>query len=251
MQEIDRELQKRFGELARRAFSQQRYAYSEFLTPAEQDALLRIVFDQNSAPYRLYGGFDGAERRLAQFGSEALCGYDEEMPVHCVAITPLSQKFADVLTHRDFLGALMALGVRRSVLGDIILHENCGYLYCLDSISGFILQEFTQVRHTTVKCEIVEELPEIAVKKPDITSVNVASERLDAVIAAVYKMSRGESQELFKQGRVHVNSRLTEDTSHILNADSIISVRGFGRFIYEGIVKETKKGRLFVNVRIF
>jgi RNA-binding protein YlmH len=251
MQDNDRELQKRFGELAYRAFSQQRYTYSEFLTPAEQGALLRTSFDRNSASIALWGGYDDAERKMAQFGSEEQCGYVEDPPIHCISIKPLSQKFADMLTHRDFLGALMALGVRRSVLGDIILYENCGYLFCLDSISGFITGEFTQVKHTSVKCELITSLPEIAIKKPDISSVNVASERLDAVIAAVYKLSRGESQALFAQNKVFVNSYLTEDTSHILNTNSIISVRGFGRFIYEGIVKETKKGRLFVNVRIF
>jgi len=245
------QLKNRFYELAHRAFSKKCYAYSEFLTLAEQDTLLSMKFDGNSAPFSLPGGYDGAERKLARFGSEADCGYSENPPIYCISIVPLSQKFADALTHRDFLGALMALGVRRSVLGDIILHENCGYVFCLDSVSDFMIREFTQVKHTTVKCEIVESLPDIALKKPDITSVNVASERLDAVVAAVYKLSRGESQELFKQGKVYVNSRLTEDTSHILNGGSIISVRGFGRFAYEGIAKETKKRRLFVNVRIY
>lgn len=245
------QLKNRFSDLARRAFSKRSYAYSEFLTPAEQDTLLGMKFDANSAPFSLHGGYDGAERRLAQFGNEEFCGYAETPPVDCVAMTPLSQKFADALTHRDFLGALMALGVRRSVLGDILLHENRGYLFCLDAVSGFIVQEFTQVRRTAVRCKIIRGLPEIAVKKPDITSVNVASERLDAVVAAVYKLSRGESRELFRQGKVYVDSRLTEDPDYKLNTDSIISVRGFGRFIYEGIVKETKKGRLFVNVRVY
>jgi RNA-binding protein YlmH len=245
------QLKNRFHELARRAFSKQSYVYSEFLTLAEQDLLLGLKLDAHSAPLTLFGGYEGAERKIAQFGGEALCGYAEAPPVDCIAITPLSQKFADVLTHRDFLGALMGLGVRRSVLGDIILHENCGYLFCLDSVTAFILQEFTQVKRTAVTCQLTTSLPDIAIKKPDITSVNVASERLDAVIAAVYKLSRGESQELFKQGKVYVNSRLTEDTGYKLNDNSIVSVRGSGRFAYEGVSKETKKGRLFVNVRIY
>ena len=245
------QLKNRFSELARRAFSKQCYAYSEFLTMAEQATLLEMRFDASSAPFTLVGGYDGAERKAARFGGEELCGYDETPPVDCVAITPLSQKFADVLTHRDFFGALMAQGVRRSVLGDIILHENCGFLFCFDSISDFIVREFKQVKHTAVKCEIIGELPDMVIKKPEITNVNVASERIDAVIAAVYKLSRGESQELFKQGKVYVNSRSTEDASHILNSGSIISVRGYGRFIYEGIMKETRKGRLFVSVGVY
>jgi RNA-binding protein YlmH len=245
------QLKKRFLELAGRAFSQQRYAYSEFLTLAEQDVLLRLKFEAGSAPFTLFGGFDGAERMLAQFGSEALCGYAETPPIHCILIKPLSQKFADALTHRDFLGALMALGVRRSVLGDIVVQENSGYLFCLESISDFIVREFRQVKHTSVKCEIVESLPDLAVREPEARSVNIASERLDTMLAAVYKLSRSESQELIAQGKVYVGGRLTENASYEPSPGDIISVRGFGRFVYEGIAKETRKGRLFVDVRVY
>ena len=244
-------LKKRFSELSHRAFSQQRWQYSEFLSIAEQDALLTMRFDAASSPFQLAGGYDGAERRLAVFGSEDLCGYAEEPPIRCVRIAPLSQKFADVLTHRDFLGALMALGIRRGVLGDIVLHENRGYLLCLESISDFILREFTQVKHTTVSCDLIGTLPDVAVREPEARSVNVASERLDALVAVVYKLSRGESQALIAQGKVSVNGRLTENASLVPDAGDIISVRGSGRFAYTGIAKETKKGRLFVDVKVY
>jgi RNA-binding protein YlmH len=244
-------LKKRLTELARRSFSQQRYAYSEFLTPAEQNALLCVKFDAGAAPFELLGGYEAAERRLARFGSSELCGYTEVPPLHYVEIVPLSQKFADALTHRDFLGALMALGIRRSVLGDIVLHDNCGYLVCLDSISGFITAEFHQAKHTPVRCRLLERLPDIAAPEPVARSVNVASERLDALVAAVYKLSRSDAQALFEQGKVFVSGRLTENTSLQPDPGDIVSVRGFGRFAYDGISKETKKGRLFVNVRVY
>ena len=245
------QLKKRLDELARRAFAQQRYAYSEFLTLDEQDVLLSLKLDAGAAPFSLHGGFDAAERRIAQFGDEALCGYAEAPPVRCVAIAPLSQKFADVLSHRDFLGALMSLGVRRSVLGDILLNENIGYLFCLDTIADFIVREFGQVKHTSVRCETIDSLPDFAVRAPESRSVNVASERLDAMLAAVYKLSRGESQELIAQGKVYLNGRLTENASREPAPGDIVSVRGFGRFIFEGVAKETKKGRLFVDVRVY
>lgn len=245
------QLKNRFSELSKRAFSRQTYSYSEFLTLAEQDVLLSMKGDAVSAPFSLQGGYDGAERKIAQFGNEEFCGYVDTLPVDCISITPLSQKFADILTHRDFLGALMALGVRRNVLGDIVLHENCGYLLCLDSITDFIVAEFKQVKHTSIKCDVIDELPEIAVIKPDVSSINVASERLDALVAAVYKLSRGDSQDLFTQGKVFINGRLTENTSGQPESSAVISVRGLGRFVYEGVAKETKKGRLFVNVRVY
>lgn len=244
-------LKKRFSELAHRAFSQQRWQYSEFLSIAEQEPLRAMRLDAASAPFALTGGFDGAERRLAVFGSEDLCGYAEEPLIRCIRVAPLSQKFADALTHRDFLGALMALGVRRGVLGDIILHENCGYLFCLDSIADFILREFVQVKRTTVKCAVIDGLPDVAVREPETCSVNVASERLDAIVAAVCKLSRGESQALIAQGKVSINGRPTENASLEPKSGDIVSVRGFGRFAYIGIAKETRKGRLFVDVKVY
>ncbi len=247
----DRELQKRFLDLAHRAYSQMRYTYSEFLTLAEQDALLRTSFDANSAPFKLLGGYDGAERRAARFGSEELFGYTDAVPISCVFISPAAPKFADALTHRDFLGALMSLGVRRSVMGDIVLNDNCAYLFCLESVAGFIVDELTQVRHTTVRCTVLEQPPELITAEPEDKSINVASERLDASIAAVFKLSRNEAQSLFKEGKVFVNSRLTENTSFQPGSGDVISVRGYGRFIFMGVSGSSRKGRLFVTVQVY
>lgn len=251
MQNEDQLLKKRLIELSRRAYSQQRYTTTEFLTLAEQDTLRRMLFDVGSAPFELYGGFDTAERQLACFGSEALCGYAAQPPISCVEIAPISKKFADSLSHRDILGALMSLGVRRSVLGDIVLKDNVGYVVCLDSIAEFIAESFVQVKHTTVISTVLETPPDVIAAEPETLSVNVASERLDALIAVVYKMSRSDAQALFRQGKVFVGGRLTENTSAEPSPGAAISVRGYGRLVYEGISKQTKKGRLFVNVRVY
>ncbi|MEG1633946.1 MAG: YlmH/Sll1252 family protein, partial [Oscillospiraceae bacterium] len=242
MLDDERQLKKRFEELGTRAERRGR-SCSEFLTPAEQETLRRAGL---SAPFSLEGGYPDAERRVAVFGD---CR--DEPPILCLRIAPAAQKFADELSHRDFLGALMNLGVRREVLGDIVISDNCGYLFCLDSIADFILRELTLVKRTTVRTEITAAPPLSAAQPPEESLVVVASERLDALIAAVYKLSRSESQGLFAQGRVFVNSRATENTSLIPAPGSVVSVRGSGRFLYEGTEAETRKGRLRVRVRIY
>ena len=251
MQEQDRLLQKRLLDLSRRAYMRRCYTNTEFLTMAEQDALRRTAFDDNCAPVELFGGFEGAERRVARFGSEQLCGYDDMMPISCVRIAPAAQKFADALTHRDFLGALLSLGVRRGVLGDIVLSENSGHLFCLESIAGFIVEELRQVRRTTVTCTVLEETPELVSAEPEEKSVNVASGRLDGVAAAVFKLSRSDAQALFKEGKVSVNSRLVENTSFQPEHGDVVSVRGYGRFVFEGVSGSSRKGRLYVTVRVY
>lgn len=98
---------------------------------------------------------------------------------------PLSQKFADKLLHRDFLGSLMGLGIKRSVLGDIVVKNNTGYIFCLDSIADYVVQNLDKVRHTCVKCRVVQNLPAGAVAEPEEKEIIVASLRLDVLAAAV------------------------------------------------------------------
>lgn len=127
-EQMDRPLMKRFEELACRADRQGVWTDTEFLTLAEQAVLLRMRLP---VPVSLHGGYPDAERRLAAFGSEALFGFSYAPPIVCVRMAPAAERFADALTHRDFLGALMGLGVRREVMGDIRVEGSTGYLFCL------------------------------------------------------------------------------------------------------------------------
>ena len=240
-------LKKRIVELGKRSYSRSQYVSSDFLTLAEQSEVQALRLD---APYTLCGGYESAERRLVFFGNEDLCGYEAEPPIVCVGIFPVQQKFADDLSHRDFLGSLMGLGIKRETLGDIIISDNCGYLFCLDTIADYIIQNLIQVRRTTVHCEITTP-PEKCAELPEQTGVNVASERLDALVAAVFKLSRGDSQELFSKERVFANGKLITSASYSPHEGDIISVRSLGRFRYDGVDRETKRGRLRVLVRIF
>ena len=240
-------IKNRLTELAARCSSRGVWTYSEFLTLPEQDILLRLRLD---CPVSLFGGTPAAERKIAVFGSPDFCGWEETPPVECVEIRPVQQKFADSLTHRDFLGSLMALGIRREVLGDILIKDNVGYLFCLDSISEYIMSNLTQVRHTTVRCSRSEPPEELAAP-PEISELVMASERLDAAVAAVYDLSRSAARELVEQEKVFISGRRPSGGDTQLSPGDIVSVRGYGRFIYEGPVRETRKGRLRAAVRIF
>lgn len=248
---MEQTAQKRWIELAQRAFSRCCYTYTEFLTLAEQEELSHLPLASGCGPLRFWGGYPDAERKLACFGSPELCGYTEEVPLCYLEIAPVGERFADALSHRDFLGALLSLGLRRSVLGDIRIQNNRGYLVCLEHMAAFIQEQLCQVRHTTVRCSLVEHLPEAALVLPEPTPLLVASERLDALVAAVYRLSRRESQQLISQGRVAVNDREMQSANAALHPGDRVSVRGKGRFIYEGIDASTRKGRLRVLVRIF
>ena len=188
---------------------------------------------------------------VVRFGSPEELGYEVPFPIVCVHIRPLAQKFADDLSHRDFLGALMNLGIERSTIGDIKVGEREAYLFCLDSIAGFICENLSQVRHTHVKCSLTEGPADIPQEEPLSVSIQVQSFRVDAVLAKVYNMSREKSLELFRAGKVYVDGRLCGNNARQLKCGETVNARGYGKFMLAGEPRETKKGKLAVEVSLY
>ena len=144
-------------DLYRRAEKQNTYLYSAFLTPAEQAAFLAAA-PKGGIACRLEGGAAAAERRLIIFGSEEDFGYPPEPPLCVLSVRPASEKFAEALTHRDYLGAVLALGIERENVGDIIVREKEAYLRnapmpakrCRLSTAGPPKQEEHRQHHETL-----------------------------------------------------------------------------------------------------
>lgn len=246
--ENDDMLKKRLEELYARSSSRACYTHSDFLSLSGQSLVDRTAL--SSGECVLCGGHDGAERRIAFFGSEKTCGYKQAPPIACVKIEPKGAAFADDLTHRDFLGALMSLGIKREALGDIVVRNNCGYLFCLDTIASYITENLTKSKHTALACTEIP-MPEFESQLPDETTITIASQRLDALIAAVFKLSRSAAQAQISAGLVFIDGREEQSGSFTPEDGVIISVRGKGRFLFEGILRQTKKGRLCARVRIY
>ena len=238
-------MQKRFEELSSRAAQRYYTAFSDFLTMEEQSELLSLRLE---SPFKLFGGYEGAERCVAAFGEDC---ENAVFPISYIKIEPVAKKFADKLTHRDFLGSLMNLGIKRETLGDIIIKDNTGYLMCLDTVADFIANDLTRVKHTSVKCNAVSALPEGMQSEPQEQEEIVASLRIDVLTAAVYHLSRNAVKELFNQRKIFVNSALCENFSFIPNEGDVISVRGKGRFKYGETLGKTKKGRLIVQLFVY
>lgn len=242
------EKQKRFEELAARSNERGYTVYSDFLGISEISEFCAMRFP---VPATLWGGYEDAERCVACFGDREYLTDNADYPIKCILIRPVNQKFADSLTHRDFLGSLMGLGIRREVLGDIIISENCGFLFCLESIADYIVENLTQVRRTTVKCGITEKIPADVLPQPENREIIVSSERIDVIVSAIYKMSRSQVLPIFHTEKVFVNGAVKISPSATVNIGDKVSVRGFGRFIYKGVLRTTKKDRLVISVEVF
>ncbi len=248
MTDNDTALRHRFEELSDRAETRHCLIFSDFLNLHEQSVLQKMRL-----PHRfvLFGGFTAAERKTACFGTTDETEAYDNAPFILLKIAPVQQKFADPLTHRDFLGSILALGLRREMLGDIILAENCGYVFCMENVAEYIADNLERVRHTTVHSTQVQALPQTLTEEPEPQSVVVAGERLDALLAAVFRLSRREAQNLIAAERVFADSCICTRPDLILKGNCLVSARGFGRFRYLGIDRATKKGRLRVTVQIF
>lgn len=245
------QIKKRFIELAKKCETRGVYCGTGFLTLAEQGALAELKGALSGVPYVLFGGADGCERKLLQFGSEALCGYEQAPPVACVKITPANPRFSDALTHRDYLGALMNLGLKRETLGDIVLEGDACFIFCTEGVAPYIVENLTTVKRTTVRAEATNAFPKAAAARLSAQAVQIASERLDALIARAFSLSREESAELFRISAVFINGAPAASPSAAPQMDDIISVRGHGRFAYRGISGTTRKGKLRANIDLY
>ena len=241
----DEQTIKRYTELAERARRTYSYTYTGFHSPSGAALAYRAADERE---IRMWGGTEGCERVVIRFGREDDLGYDEEFPIRIIHIEPKSGQFADKLSHRDFLGAILNLGIERDRVGDILIHENTAYVFILDDIADYVRDMLENVKHTAVRCTDVDEIPEEAGPKLIREEISVASLRLDAVIAKLFHLSRTDSKELFDREKVFVNGRVCRNAEYAPKEGDSVSVRGFGKFDNKGELRTTKKGSLVLEV---
>ena len=241
-------LQKRLVELSRLAYNRGIVIFSDFLNLNELNILHTTPKDMFLSQYKTYGGYDLSERQMAVFLPDALY-YDYEYPIQIIEVTPSSKRFAENLTHRDYLGALMNLGIERSKVGDIIVEDQKGLIFVKEELAEYIADNLTVVRHTNVNTSIgkgvkVDYEPRFEELKGTVSSI-----RLDSVLALAYPLSRSKITAQIEAGKVFVNGKLITSNGYRLKDNDIISVRKMGRIAYDGILSETKKGRYLISVR--
>ncbi len=214
--------------------------FSAFLDMAEQD-LLQQGRAKMAVPFWLFGGFDEAERVVAAFCEEE--PESKEFPISAVLVKAANMKFKGELTHRDYLGSLMGLGIERDRLGDITVKEGFAYVFCLSEIAHFIAENLTSVGRVTVTCEILPagEAKGAAPAFEEFVEP-LASERIDAAVARLARCSRSAAQDCISQAKVYINRKLSLSGADKIKPGDVISIRGTGKFRYEGIAYVGKKG---------
>lgn len=243
-------LQKRFKELGEKSWTCSQFFFTGFLSVSDI-SLLHDTCDRSGIKYTLWGGVENTERQIARFGDADSIGYEVPFPIVILKVSPLLMKFADEFNHRDFLGAIMNLGIKRETVGDIIVKGKEAYIFAYENIADYIIENLDKVKHTNVKVERLNELPELLETKKQEEEILVSSTRLDVIIAGKYKLSRSQALQLFKSQKVFLNGRVCENNSYQVKEQDIISVRGFGKMEFIRISGETRKGRIYITVLIY
>lgn len=263
-------------DLALRASKNDYLTHSVFLSESELATVYEELGRDGIEPYNgtllgagylSYGGYDDADRRILVF----LPGYMDRDSfieserngsgvISLLHVYPRNARFSEPLSHRDYLGSLMQLGLERSSIGDILVDnrreeepasKDEAYIYVLSDRAELISRELCRVKHSTVDCELVALSECRIAKRFRELSGSVASERLDAVIAMVFHLARGKAQGLIASERVMLDGRVAKGSGLLLKQGQKVSVRGFGKFIYMGSGGVSKKGRAYASVRLY
>ena len=245
MNEHEQKSINRFSELAERARRNGVYTYTTFHSPEGAQLAYQAAADSEIA---MWGGAENCERLMIRFGDPKELFYEEPFPIRILCVEPKQAKYAETLTHRDFLGAILNLGIERDVVGDIFVRDSSAYFFVLEEMADFICSGLDRVRHTAMRCKAVDAVPEDMLPKLKEESVTVASPRLDAILAKVYHLSRGEAKSLFDAEKVTVNGRLCKNPETVLKENSKISARGYGKLEYRGEESTTKKGKTAITI---
>ncbi len=225
------------------------FSHSKFLTAAEKTEIEKYYSKRKDIFLRFEGGFISAERNIAVFSNSADDVLESSSFISAVVFSHREQ---DIISHRDVLGAVLALGIKRETLGDIMIESGRAILICLSDISKFIIENITAIGRIGVKATLlpIDELPVLQENIKE-KSDTVASLRLDAVAASAFNLSRNIIGEYITAGKVQLCHSECLSASKTVKEGDIISIRGKGRAKLLEIGGESKKGRIWIKLGIY
>ncbi|GAA0177250.1 hypothetical protein SH2C18_05160 [Clostridium sediminicola] len=224
--------------------------YSElFLTPR----IWRVVeqmHDRLPCEVKFEGVFSEAERKYAIIRPYSILDFNESMPIKVLRIKKQSKY--NKLYHRNYLGSLVHLGLKREVFGDLIIDEDKCYCPVIEKVSDFVRVNLDKINNVPVKVNLLDintdELPEYSFFEKVIS---VPSLRLDAIIAASFNIPRGNAVATINGGGAFINYKKNYKNDYKIKENDIITLRGKGKLVVKDVIGQTKKGKLKLKIKIY
>lgn len=222
--------------------------YTKFFNLAEQSHIEKLFVGVDDVKYIKNGGYEEAERCIFTIYSAFI---DYNM-FNYTPIKALKIEWNDMyyrVEHRDILGAILGLGIKREIVGDIIVEDHIAYVFVVEDMAHYIAQNLQKVgaASVTIECFDTEEIDVIVPRPKSIVSV-VPSLRLDCVVSAGFGISRTKGLSMVKAGRVMLNWEVCTKPAEDVEPGDIITIRGKGRIRYIDIIRTTKKNKLSIEI---
>lgn len=230
--------------------------YTDFLDLAQIELVQKFLNKTKINNYKLFGGFEQAERKIYVFYPDKFNSVVVEKNLSNIVQIIRIQLPDDLkgkYAHRDYLGAVIKLGIERKKIGDIIVDSDGADIIVEKTISKFLLENLnglTRFSKSIITVENIEKLRPVEIRKEE-TEIIVSSMRLDNVISELARCSRNKALDIINMERVFVNFEIeTKKTKQIKTGD-IITIRGKGRFFIKEILGQTRSERTIIKIEKF
>lgn len=226
--------------------------YTDFLDISSLAIVKKMLLEEKVSNWITFGGRENADRNIIIFYPEK---FSKEMVEknYSKILEVIRIKLPNNITyeHREFLSGIMKLGIKREKFGDILVTNTGADIISLNEVSKYLeegLKDLTRFRKSIITIENINDL-EIIENEFESLNIIVSSIRLDNFVSELANCSRTRALDVIEEGRVFVNSINEFKASKKIEINDIITIRGKGKFIFDGIEKETKSGRLLLNIR--
>lgn len=218
--------------------------YSDFFGE-EKTTLIKTAFGSiKDITFDTYGGYEGAERVISAFL------VNEERKSYPVTVLEISGRGISKLTHRDFLGALMGLGIKREMVGDIVIGEKC-FVFVKEEIADYIIFNLSRIGNVYVSVDkyFGEEIERE--EKFEIISSTVESLRLDLILTRGFNIKRSDASSFVSQGKVVVSGETKLNNDYRVKENDKITLKGKGKIVFLKANGVSKKGKIIINIKKF
>lgn len=222
--------------------------FTDFLDLYKINFLKNIIAQNININFKVYGGYLEAERGIIAFYPEFMEINDSDYPLAILEIA-INTTYSNSITHKDYLGSILGLGLKRNKIGDIIVLDNKALCFVSDDISDYIIYNLSKVKNSKVTVTQKNSLENYNLKQHfDEITFTIQSIRVDTLISKSFNVSRAVSSKMISSKKLFVNWKMIDNCSYVPKENDIITLRGYGRIQLKNIGNLTKKGKIKLTI---
>ena len=219
---------------------------TDFYNPFEVKELVSLINTYDTISFSLIGNEDSESKAILIYPDYM----DEPEASEYISLVKIDKKDYEI-AHKDVLGSILSLGIRREKLGDIIINDDAIYFYIKNEILDYVLLNIEKIKNYGVALEVIDLNTEISREvEYEEKLITCASLRLDLVLANVYNLSRSDAKSAIEAGLVKLNYKVTYKISEAVNVGDLVSLRRRGRFIIGNYLGLSKKDKAKLIIKI-